>query len=277
VFTQGLRNEAPELMTITGILTDPQFRVVIHALEQREGIDLLSAPRVTTASGRQTQVKAVDVQTIITDLDQSQTSAGTTGTAATIGGTTGGGAVGSQVQYVTQQFEFGPTLDVIPHVSADGFTIQMVVMPTLLQFIGYDDPGPFIAQIQSVSGNTVAGTIASPTPLPRFRLRQLATSVAVWDGQTAVLGGLISEDVDKMRDKVPIIGDLPLIGRLFRSEASKTQKKNLVIFVTPTLIDPAGNRLHSLEDMPFAMTGVPSQVSSVTQTGKSPTLGLGAK
>jgi general secretion pathway protein D len=74
----------PELATFTGILTDPQFRMVVRAIEQRQGIDLLSAPRVTTLSGRQTQVKVVTVRTIATDLDINQTGGGG-GTGGTAG------------------------------------------------------------------------------------------------------------------------------------------------------------------------------------------------
>jgi len=74
-----------------------------------------------------------------------------------------------------------------------------------------------------------------------------------------VIGGLITEDVSKLKDQVPILGDIPLIGRLFRSEASQTQKKNLVIFVTPTIIDAAGNRFHSEDEMPFGQPAFPSQ------------------
>jgi general secretion pathway protein D len=90
-------------------------------------------------------------------------------------------------------------------------------------------------------------------------LRQVTTSAIVWDGQTVVLGGLTTEDVTKLKDKVPVLGDLPLVGRLFRSESNQTKKKNLVIFVTPTIIDPAGNRMHSEDEMPFAQTGIPPQ------------------
>ena len=66
-------------MTFTGILTDPQFRVVIRALEQRQGVDLLSAPKITTLSGRQAQIKIVDVRYIVIGLDTSQTGGGTYG------------------------------------------------------------------------------------------------------------------------------------------------------------------------------------------------------
>jgi general secretion pathway protein D len=81
LLTSGLRNSignnvVPAVGTFTGLLTDPQFRLVIRALEQRAGVDLLSAPRVTTMSGRQAQVKVVRVETIATDLDLEQTTGG---------------------------------------------------------------------------------------------------------------------------------------------------------------------------------------------------------
>jgi type II secretory pathway component GspD/PulD (secretin) len=118
--------------------------------------------------------------------------------------------------------------------------------------------------VQSASSGIggVAVPLTAQLPLPHYRLRQVTTSVIVWDGQTVVLGGLIAENVTKEKDQVPVLGDLPLIGRFFRSESSTTKKKNLMIFVTPTIIDPAGNRLHTEEEMPFAQTGVPAQNST---------------
>ena len=74
-----------------------------------------------------------------------------------------------------------------------------------------------------------------------------------------VLGGLPSETVSLLKDKVPLLGDLPLVGGLFRSESKATTKKNLLIFITPTLIDPAGNRLHTEDEMPFSRDAIPPQ------------------
>ncbi|HTB85325.1 MAG TPA: hypothetical protein VK742_16885 [Candidatus Sulfotelmatobacter sp.] len=65
ILTSGLRNTGPAVATITGILTDPNFRVVLHALEQRTGSENLGEPEVTTTSGRQTQMRATSVLTII--------------------------------------------------------------------------------------------------------------------------------------------------------------------------------------------------------------------
>jgi general secretion pathway protein D len=265
LLTSGLRNgaangtPAPAIATLSGILTDPQFRVVLRALEQREGADLLNEASVTTLSGRQTQIQVVDLQTIVIGTSLNQTAGGGGGVSAI--GAAAPGVVASSVNYPTETLPFGPTLDVIPYVSADGFTIQLTLIPSLTEFLGYDDPGRFVPQAQSVSGGTsgVATPLVAQLPLPRFRVRQVTTSAIVWDGQTVVLGGLIAENVTKLKDKVPVLGDLPVIGRLFRSESSESSKKNLMIFVTPTIIDPAGNRAHSEDEMPFAQNAIPTQ------------------
>jgi general secretion pathway protein D len=271
IITAGLRNtaNAPALGAITGILTDPQFRVVVSALEQRDGTELLSAPDVTTVSGRQAQIQIIDIQTIVTANNLNQTATG--GGTGVNGNNGGGGAVGTTSGYQTSPLPFGPVLDVIPYVSADGFTVQMVIIPTVTQFIGYDDPGQFIPQAQSVSSGAggVGTPIVAQLPLPHFRVRQVTTTSIVWDGQTIVLGGLLTESVSKFRDKVPVLGDLPLVGTLFQSSANISQKKNLMIFVTPTIIDPAGNRVHTEDQMPFAQNAFPQQ-RPVVQPGTLP-------
>ena len=86
IITSGLRNSGPSLFSLTGILTDPQFRVVVKALDQRQGVDVLASPEVTIISGRQAQMKAVDVKQVITDFAFGQASGGgvTGGTGATV-------------------------------------------------------------------------------------------------------------------------------------------------------------------------------------------------
>jgi type II secretory pathway component GspD/PulD (secretin)/tetratricopeptide (TPR) repeat protein len=254
VLSSGLRNtiNAPAIATITGILTDPQFRVVIRALEQRDGADVLNESHVTTLSGRQAQIQVVDLRFIVTSTQVGQQGGGggaiAGGTAVTPGQAT------QNIQPVASPIPLGPTLDVIPYVSADGYTIQMTIIPTIVEFLGYDDPGQFVIQAQAGNGIPLVAQL----PLPHFRIRQVTTSCTVWDGQTIVLGGLIADNVTRFKDKIPVLGDLPFLGRFFRSESNVTQKKNLIVFVTPTIIDPAGNRTHNDEDLPFAQNNMPS-------------------
>ena len=158
---------------------------------------------------------------------------------------------------------FGPVLDVVPYVAADGYTIELTMIPTFSEFIGYDDPGLFIPQVQGAAGSSIGLPLVAQLPLPRLRVRQVVTTAIVWDGQTVVLGGLIQEDIRKHRDKVPFLGDIPFLGRLFRSESTAAEKKNLVIFITPTIIDPAGNPIHTPDNLPFDPTVLPDKAKKV--------------
>jgi general secretion pathway protein D len=135
----------------------------------------------------------------------------------------------------------------------------------MIDFLGYDDPSGFVTQAQISGGGS---TLTATLPLPRIRLRQVTTSAIVWDGQTVVLGGLVSENLTKIKDKLPILGDLPILGRFFRSESSASSKRNLMIFVTPTIIDPAGNRMHSDEEMPFNANTILPQPAPVAPAGQ---------
>jgi general secretion pathway protein D len=120
-------------------------------------------------------------------------------------------------------------------------------------FNGYDTP----PTVPNVTGNL--NVVQLPVVLPDFTVRQVVTTVNVWDGQTVVLGGLISSTIQSTKQQVPVIGDLPLVGNLFQSSSKTTQKKNLMIFVTASIVDPAGNRVHSDDELPFAQTAVPVQ------------------
>jgi general secretion pathway protein D len=159
----------------------------------------------------------------------------------------------SAITFDTQPVETGPILDVVPYVLSDGYTINMALIPSVTVFNGYDTP----PTIPNVTGNL--NVVQLPVILPDFTVRQVVTTVNVWDNQTVVLGGLISSQIQSTKQQVPVVGDLPFLGRLFQSQSKTTQKKNLMIFVTATLVDPAGNRVHSDDDLPFAQNAFPSQ------------------
>ena len=155
-----------------------------------------------------------------------------------------------------QQMETGPVLDVLPVVLSDGYTINLTLIPSLTEFSGYD-PSPTIPGVNN------ANVIMIPTILPHFTVRQVISTVNIWDNQTVVLGGLISSTVQSTKDKIPMLGDLPLVGRLFQSQTKTSVKKNLMIFVTATMVDPAGNRVHSDDELPFAQSTIPPQQPGV--------------
>jgi general secretion pathway protein D len=153
-----------------------------------------------------------------------------------------------------QQVETGPILDVLPDVLSDGYTINLTLIPSLIEFSGYQNP-PSLGSF-STSGLNV---VLLPTVLPEFSVREITTTVNVWDGQTVVLGGLVDSTLSTEKDIVPVLGDVPILGRLFQSDQKTETKRNLMIFVTATLIDPAGNRVHSDDELPFTQNGIPGQ------------------
>jgi general secretion pathway protein D len=208
-------------------------------------------------------MRATKVVNVVTgfSFDNGSANGASSGTAS--GG--GNGNVVNQagvaaIQPDTQPIETGPILDVVPYVLSDGYTINLALIPSITEFLGYDT----ISQNQIPGynpGSTIGGLNGTtlPVALPIYSIRQVVTTVNVWDNQTVVLGGLISSSVQTTKDKVPVIGDIPMLGRLFQSQSKSNIKKNLMIFVTATIVDPSGSRVHSDDDLPFALTATPVQ------------------
>jgi type II secretory pathway component GspD/PulD (secretin)/tetratricopeptide (TPR) repeat protein len=243
---------APGIFGLAGVFTNPQFQVVIRALNQKKGIDLLSAPKVTTKSGQRAIIEVVrEFRYPKTYTPPQVPSIGTTTT-------TGSQVVPVVVTPTTPQDwetrNTGVTLEVEPVVGGDATTIDLNLVPQVVEFEGFINYG---SPINAVGVNTIGGAISTSVPVlltqnvinqPVFSTRKVTTSVSVYDGQTVVLGGLMREDVQKVEDKTPIIGDIPLIGRAFRTNVDQHIKKNLVIFVTARVITPSGLAFNNEEE-----------------------------
>jgi len=259
---------APSMFGLAGVFTNPQFQVVIRALNQKKGVDLLSAPSVTTKSGQRAIIEVIRELRYPRTYTQPQVPSISSTT-----GTTVIGAAATVPVVVTpttpQDWETrntGVTLEVEPVVGGDATTIDLNLIPQVVEFEGFINYG---SPINAVGVNTLAGAITTSVPVtltenvinqPVFSTRKVTTSVSVYDGQTVVLGGLMREDVQKTEDKVPIIGDIPLVGRAFRTNTEQHTKKNLVIFVTAKIITPAGVPLNEEEEglLPPELPEVPA-------------------
>jgi type II secretory pathway component GspD/PulD (secretin)/tetratricopeptide (TPR) repeat protein len=244
---------APGIFGLAGVFTNPQFQVVIRALDQKKGIDLLSAPSVTTKSGQRAIIEVIRELRYPRTYTQPQVPSIASSTTGIIGG-----VVPVVVTPTTPQDwetrNTGVTLEVEPVVGGDATTIDLNLIPQVVEFEGFINYG---SPINAVGVNTVGGVISTSVPVeltpnvinqPVFSTRKVTTSVSVYDGQTVVLGGLMREDVQKTEDKVPILGDIPLVGRAFRTNTEQHTKKNLVIFVTAKIITPAGVPLNEEEE-----------------------------
>ena len=250
----GASSVAPGLFGLAGVFTDPQFQVVIRALNQKKGIDLLSAPRVTTKSGQRAVIEIVREFRYPTQFEAPKLP---TGSGARIdfapgitGSSTGAFPVTPTTPTAFETRNTGVTLEVEPVVGPDGVTIDLNLVPQVVEFEGFINYG---SPIQSVSTNALgipSSFVLTPNVInqPIFSARKVTTSVSVWDGQTVVLGGLMREDVQRTEDRTPILGDIPIVGRLFRTNVDQHIKRNLVIFVTARLVTPGGQPVNQVEE-----------------------------
>src|SRR6202040_3656717 len=253
--SMGATSVAPGIFSLAGVFTDPQFQVVIRALNQKKGVDLLSAPRVTTKSGQRAVIEIVREFRYPTTFTPPQVP-------SINGGTGGTGTVSINVVTPTtpQTFETrntGVTLEVEPVVGPDGVTIDLNLVPQVVEFEGFINYGsPILSPSTSFLSTMTGGIITSPPSVltpniinqPIFSTRKVTTSVSVYDGSTVVLGGLMREDVQKTEDRTPIVGDIPIVGRLFRTNVEQHIKRNLIIFVTARLVNPAGQPTNVTEE-----------------------------
>jgi general secretion pathway protein D len=245
----GADTVAPGVLSIAGIFTDPQFGMVIRALSQRKGVDLMSAPSVTTKGGQQATVEVIREFIYPTEFDPPQipTNVGGGGGGAVAGGATPSIPVTPTTPTAFEMRPVGVRMEVDPVIGENG-SIDLNLLPEVTEFDGFINYGSPIYSVQPPALGVIGpAEKVELTPniinQPIFSTRKVKTSVTVWDGQTVALGGLIREDVQDVEDKLPVLGDIPILGRLFRSEAEDHFKRNLMIFVTAVLIDPAGQRI----------------------------------
>ncbi len=262
---------APGFFALSGVFTNPQFQMVIRALNQKKGVDLMASPKVTTKSGQKATISIVRDFPYPQEFEPPQVPQSTSETG---GSSILGGAAQEQDPVVTPSFptdfttrKLGVSLEVEPQIGPDGYTIDLSLSPEVVDFDGFINYGSpiFAPQRNLVAG--AAGAALNPLEVlnpnqffsrtlltentinqPIFSVRKVTTSVSIWDGQTVALGGLIREDVQKVNDKVPVLGDIPLAGALFRSEIDQKIKQNLIVFVTARLMDAAGQPLRPEDD-----------------------------
>lgn len=258
--TMGASSLAPGIFGLSGVFTDPQFQVVIRALNQKKGIDLLSAPKITTKSGQRAVIEIVrefryPTQFTEPKVPDIQGRGSSTSTSTTIALP----VVGPSTPSNFETRNTGVTLEVEPVVGPDGVTIDLNLVPQVVEFEGFINYGSPIKTVNPAllgfSPTTLLGTTTQAITLtdnvinqPIFSTRKVTTSVSVWDGQTVVLGGLMREDVQKVEDRTPFLGDIPMVGRLFRTNVDQHIKRNLIIFVTARLVNPAGQPVNQTQE-----------------------------
>lgn len=220
--------------SVLGIINQWNINVIINALEQHTGSDLMSAPKLTVLSGKTAKITIAQrfrYPESFGDVQSAVGSAGANPDSSAAGVTI---TAGTPRHFVEEKV--GVEMKVTPTVETDNRHINLRLDPRVTEFEGFVEYG---GDSIALSGKREV-RIPSGFIQPIFSTREISTELTIEDGATVVMGGLTREEVRQVKDRVPVLGSVPLLGRLFRSKGEAYQKKNLLIFVTANLISSGG-------------------------------------
>jgi type IV pilus secretin PilQ/predicted competence protein len=189
-------------------LTDFEFEAILHALEETVDANILSAPHILTLDGQEAYIMVGYKRPIIKSTIQASE-----------------GAVGIAKELYYYQ-NLGIELNVVPQISDEDF-INMQIYPSVT------------SSTEDVEATSMLAGVTSTDTYPIIDVRETQTQILMRDGETIVIGGLIKDVQHEGVIKVPILGDIPILGLLFQRRTTDVQKIDLLIFITAHIIDPA--------------------------------------
>jgi MSHA biogenesis protein MshL len=204
---------------ITGVINRGDFSATIKALETQGNVTVLSSPQVSTLNGQKAIIRSV-TEDVVFQSNQS----------------TGGG--GNPISSTTAEpFTYGVFLDVTPHADSEGM-ITMDIHPSVSTFTRLKEA----TDTTTSSGVTLVGSSSTSTQIlaskPIISTRETETVVTIESGETVLIAGLMADNLEENISKFPILGDIPLIKKLFRRTIEQSVKSELVILINPTIVGP---------------------------------------
>lgn len=177
------------------------FAIIVRALSRNSDVNLLSTPSITTMDNQEAKI-------VVGQSVPFRTGSSLTGGQGTINPFT-----------TINREDVGLTLEVTPHVH-DGSLVRLEILQ----------------EVSSVNEDSLSSIGANGSADIITNKRTIQTTVLADDGEIVILGGLISDQIDKNNSRVPLLGDIPLLGRLFKSTSTKRTKQNLLVFLRPTVL-----------------------------------------
>lgn len=278
---------APGILSLSGIYDSGSFQMIMRGLSQKKGVDVMSAPSLVARPGQLEYTPDPDplasdqkgdddcakievIRRFIYPTAYDAPEIGTTSnnnndndnnnynrSSMPIASPANPSEWGVEEVGIVMRFRVDPELENSDIIKFNHFEIKVV---NFEGFVNYGSP-----ITAGVTTNTQIEHITlteNRIDMPIFSRRYVNSNPCIYDGHTIAIGGMIEDTVQKVEDKVPVFGDLPLIGRFFRSDAESHVRKNLMVFVTAEKIDPTGKptrlRDRGTGDNPTAGTSTPS-------------------
>lgn len=191
----------------------------LHAVEENGDIEILSAPRILAQDNQEASIVVGKKIPIISSKSQ---------------GSTGGSTITTTLEYYER---VGIQLNVIPQICDNGM-INMVVHPSVTEQDG---------SVSAVIGSTEGEANTPLTAYPIIQTRETETRLTVHNGDTIAIGGLISDRKTVADQKIPVLGDIPLLGRLFRRDTENVDKIELMILLSAKVQDDLSSDTEHLD------------------------------
>jgi MSHA type pilus biogenesis protein MshL len=206
-------------------ISNNSIDMIIKAIEDQGKVRVASQPRVRTLNHQTSIIKVVREDPFFTSQSnvlQSQS----------------GNAQGNNVQ--VNSVETGTVLAITPQISDDQ-KITLEILPSITTLAGVDSfVQPVTGVVTNAAGDIVNSTVQSTNATaPRLRAKQASTVVRVNDQDTVVMGGFIEDQLNQVRKKVPVLGDIPLLGTLFTGMADAKTRREMVFLVSPSIVRDA--------------------------------------
>jgi general secretion pathway protein D len=231
-------NSAPGIFGAYGTFDNAKIQMLMRGLEQKKGVDLVSQPSIVTRSGQSSSIAIVREFIYASEYEPPE-----------IPNNVGLG-LGAGVNPVTpstptafETKDVGVTLEVLPVVDAEKRFISVTLNPVFSEFDGFVNYGsPINSSVTSLTGTESVEVTGNAILMPIFSKEAVTTTVDVADGATIVIGGLMQENLQNVEDQTPILGSIPIVGRLFQSKAREVKSKMIFFLVNVELMDPTGRR-----------------------------------
>jgi general secretion pathway protein D len=236
------------------------FSTLITAISQKNSANVLANPSIILKRGQKGVIEVTQEFKYVKEYSDPQSSIRTVIPAG--GGAVNSGipgpetVIGSFPSQISDPVPIGVKMGVKPDVTGDNSRVLLELEPSFIDFEGFINYGTqiFSAFAASTYGRQIL-ILTNNINQPVFIRRDLTLpAVEVSDGYTLLLGGLLREDIQKIDEKVPILGDIPIFGRGFQGKTEQAIKKNTLIFVTPRILDVSGQPLNPTAGSPTTTT-----------------------
>lgn len=233
----GLQDQsavAPSFASFTGLFSDGQVQMLMRGLNQKKGTDVMAQPSTVTRSGQASKIEIVKEFIYPTEYEPPELP-------NSVGSGSGSTPVTPATPTAFEMREIGIILEVLPVADAERRYVDVTLNPSITDFDGFVNYGsPINSTTDGLLGPTVTEVTRNAILMPIFSAQQTSTQVSVLDGSTIVIGGLLLDSTQNVEDKVPVFGDIPLIGRLFSSQSTERISTALIFLVKVELQDPTG-------------------------------------